>query len=794
MTQSVRTTALLVTSHGDVLADISARLEGQYSVRHAPTLIAALDALHPTPPALIVLDCHTGSPDLEGIRTLRLAGAENIPILALLPPDAGAAAAALSAGADDYLAWPASPETIDHRLARMMPSSAPASTGAKPDWSQLFARSQAAQLLIQPDTGLIVDANQAAVVLYGYTLDELRTMRLQDLDVTGSADADTYDVGGTLFGFRHRTKTGRVRNVKLFSTPLSDGAESWLHTIIFDNTKRVRAEQAFREQRQLVDALRRTTALVSSALNIDEVLDRLLIEVKSVVKADAANIMLADGDTARLVRFQGYDAFTSPERLTELRFSISETVNMRIMRDSRRVLNIADTRNFPGWLVYEESAWIRSILSAPIFDGDTLVGFLMLDSARVNHFSEMDAQNLQSFADTAAIALRNATLYDRLREQALALDASVRQRTAELETERRQLSAILGAMTEGVVFSTLDESRQLKVQFTNPGLSQLLGYTQDEFRANPSVLRSAGATPERYAADLKRIVMTLASEGKYTEEVRIRRKDGVILDVATTTTVVTGGDGQIVGAVSVLRDISRDQELKAQQTRFVAYASHELRTPITNLKTRLYLLRKQPERMEQHMRVLEEVTDRMRRLVEGLLDLSRFERGIIALNKHVTSLREVVEQTVQTQQPEAERKGLTLVLEASRDPIMVEIDPERIIQVVTNLVTNAINYTPSGGTITVRLLTAGSITGAMRYSIVEVEDTGVGISQEHIGHVFQPFFRVQSQVEGTGLGLGISQEIIELHGGRIGVESELGAGSRFSFWLPLADQPEHAEQ
>lgn len=787
MPQSVRQRALIVTPHDAVWALADTRLGELADVARAPTLLEALHALKDTPPDLIIVDCHDSAEQFNEITTLRLAGADAVPLLALVPYTHGAADQALAAGATDFLAWPASADVMVHRVKQLMPA-ALATPEQEPSWSQIFEKSQAAQLLINPETGYIVDANQAACALYGYTREEIRAMRLQDIDVTGQDSADDPDPGSTLFGFRHRTRSGRVRHVKLFSTPVDMGSETRLHTIVLDNTKRARAEHAFREQRRLVEALRKTTALVSSALNINEVLDRMLAEVKNVVHADAANIMLVDGDTAKLVRHHGYESRISVEHLSEFRFTISETVNLRIMRDSRRALNIADTRMFPGWLKLEESLWVMSALGAPIVDGDSLIGFLMLDSERPNQFSEMDAQNLQSFADTAAIALRNAALYDQLREQTLALDARVRARTAELETERKQLSAILDAISEGVFYTTRDDRQNLVVQFCNPGMTRLLGYSQEELRADPSLLRKATMTTEDFPADVERVVNTLIQDGKSVEEIKIRRKDGALIDVATTTTLVMVGEGQLPGAVTVMRDISQDQELKAQQTRFVAYASHELRTPITNLKTRLYLLRKQPERMEQHMRVLEEVTDRMRRLVEGLLDLSRFERGIIALNKRVTNLYSVVESTVLTQQPEAERKGLSLTLESPVTSIMVDIDPERIIQVVTNLITNAINYTPAGGSVTVRLFTAKGAGGRNGYSIVEVEDTGVGIAQEHLSHVFQPFFRVQNQVEGTGLGLGISQEIVELHGGRIGVESDLGMGSRFSFWLPVAEE------
>jgi signal transduction histidine kinase len=180
----------------------------------------------------------------------------------------------------------------------------------------------------------------------------------------------------------------------------------------------------------------------------------------------------------------------------------------------------------------------------------------------------------------------------------------------------------------------------------------------------------------------------------------------------------------------------------------------------------------------------------MKNLVEGMLDLSRFERGVIALEHSQGVLQEILTRSVDVQQPEAERKGISLRAELPSTPILLSLDEGRIIQVITNLITNALNYTPKGGEVIVRTLTAQSPNGngsKSHYAIVEVEDTGIGIAAEHLPNLFQPFYRVQSQVEGTGLGLRISKEIVELHGGNIGVESEVGRGSRFSFWLPMPE-------
>jgi signal transduction histidine kinase len=148
----------------------------------------------------------------------------------------------------------------------------------------------------------------------------------------------------------------------------------------------------------------------------------------------------------------------------------------------------------------------------------------------------------------------------------------------------------------------------------------------------------------------------------------------------------------------------------------------------------------------------------------------------------------VIESAVEVQRPEAERKRQMLSLEMPSVPCFIYADAGRLTQVITNLLTNAINYTPVGGSITVRV-EADEIRNCV---MIHVEDTGVGIDPDNLPHIFQPFFRVVSEVEGTGLGLSIAREIIDLHDGAIEVKSVVGKGSTFSVRLAQVPQPASA--
>ena len=140
---------------------------------------------------------------------------------------------------------------------------------------------------------------------------------------------------------------------------------------------------------------------------------------------------------------------------------------------------------------------------------------------------------------------------------------------------------------------------------------------------------------------------------------KLRRKSGDEFDAALTATLVPGSGAQPPGVVTVFRDISQEKALQAQKDRFIANASHELRTPLANIKTRLYLVRRQPDRLNLHLDVMERVTESMTELIENLLDISRFERGVIRLYRQEIVLQEVISSVVAIQQAEAEHKGIT---------------------------------------------------------------------------------------------------------------------------------------
>jgi len=289
------------------------------------------------------------------------------------------------------------------------------------------------------------------------------------------------------------------------------------------------------------------------------------------------------------------------------------------------------------------------------------------------------------------------------------------------------------------------------------------------------------ADRERFATMLE----SLRVGRKWTGEGVFLRKDGTRYDAQLAVNPILGPDGRSVAFVGVLTDITHLKELDRLKSQFIADAAHELRTPVTTIRLYVDLLRREPlsEKQAEHLRMLAQEADLLAELVEDLLDLSRLERGVAPFEPEPLDLNDVVEEVVSRCAKQATAKGVTLAFEPESDLPTVTADRVQIQRAVSNLVVNAVNYTPAGGWVVVR-----TAAGDGRVEVI-VTDTGYGIPDEEKGRIFDRFFRgsaaKKSGTVGSGLGLPIVREIAGLHRGGVEVESEVGRGSTFTLWLPV---------
>ena len=551
--------------------------------------------------------------------------------------------------------------------------------------------------------------NRAAEAIYGLTEAEVLGKHISEVLSINIFKNDDSDIRQHLIQYgswrgevNHVRKDGTVQYILSYLSLIrdADGNPSGMVSVDRDITDRKLAELAEREQRILADALRDIASTLNSTLNLNEVLERILIQVQRVLPHDSASIMLIEDNVARVVHSRGLiERGISPETLADYRFPLADYKNLRMMMETGQPYLVTNTWNEEQWRPVSETSWIRSSLGAPILVEDRVIGYIHLDSAVAKAFAEEDSRKLLAFANQAAVAMHNARLYYAIRRHADELEVRVAERTSELERQRAQLLTILDAMTEGVAGIMYDKSGQPALRYINRAFGIMLGYGADEW--DMMHLPVADASEEEIVKIVHDYSQAMLTDGFWREELTLLCKDGTQLEASIAVNWVNDPDGTVIGEVSVIRDISQEKVLEEQRSRFVANASHELRTPITNVLTRLYLLRKQPERLNEHLDILEHVSLRMRNLVEDLLEYSRFERGVIPLNPVIIDLGALIMDVIRIQKAEADKKHIQVNYSLPPSPLRVLADPDRMTQVFTNLVTNAINYTPEKGAVEV---------------------------------------------------------------------------------------------
>ncbi|MBC7228372.1 MAG: GAF domain-containing protein [Thermoflexales bacterium] len=551
----------------------------------------------------------------------------------------------------------------------------------------------------------------------------------------------------------HNFRQGQVRLLQQVADALASAIE---------NERLYRAE---REQRELAQALAEAAAVITRTLDAGEIMTHILDQVARVVPGDAFNVMLVENGTAHIVRWRGYEPFGAEARVASLAFPVTEFPNLWRMVRSGEPLLIPDTHTDSNWIRGEGMEWIRSYVAAPIVVRGVTVGFLNVDGTRPHQFGPADMARLKAFADQVAIALENAGLYQELRRYASTLEEQVRERTAQLAAQYTQLEAILRSTGDGII---LADARGEILQ-ANPVAQGWL--TRD--------------LPPEDAQRLEEAIRRAALRARERPEEVVELPG---LDLEVRAAPVEGPEGEMA-AVVVLHDVTQYKTLERLRARFISNISHELRTPITTIKAYLHLLRGMPELLPEYLDILEREADWQARLVEDVLEVSRLDSGTIRMRFGPVRLNALAAEVVDAQRHLALAQGLALECRLAEEEPVARADPDALRMVLMNLVRNAIQYTPSGGR--VEMSTGEEEREGRRWAVVTVADTGIGIPKDELPYIFDRFFRGerprQMQIPGTGLGLSIVKEVVDRHGGRIAVESEVGKGTRFTVWLPVAE-------
>ena len=359
----------------------------------------------------------------------------------------------------------------------------------------------------------------------------------------------------------------------------------------------------------------------------------------------------------------------------------------------------------------------------------------------------------------------------------------LKRQTHKATQEKERIDNIIHHMAEGLVVV----NPQGQIVMLNPVAEKLLGINKE----NIGIPLDDTVKQEHLLTIVKDIK---AEEGSLQKDIEFKSQDETTKKVLrTSSAVIEDPNGQTVGMVTILNDVTRQRQLEKMKSDFVANVSHELRTPLSTIQQNISLLieglpGQLNEDQKKFLNITRDNIKRLTRLINDLLDSAAMEAGKFKLRISQADINESIHKVATFLSKWIESKNITFKVNLLPEKETLNMDKDRIEQVITNLVSNSVKFSPEGGSLTISAVKREK-TEEFPYPAIEisVQDSGPGISSSDLERIFNKFERasvVSSGIGGTGLGLSICKEIIKLHGGKIWVESKLNEGSKFSFLLP----------
>lgn len=495
--------------------------------------------------------------------------------------------------------------------------------------------------------------------------------------------------------------------------------------------------------RDWVHVLYEVTRQFASTLDLEEVLGKVLDLTSRAVEADAASIFVLDeaGCVTKSILARG----TLPARVK--RPIVAAVMSQGLagwVHQHRTAVVIPETRHDPRWHFFPDDTTVtRSAMAAPLVRQDTVIGIMTMMAATPERFTPQHLDLLSAIAAQAAVAIENATLY------------------AQARSERSVLRAVIASARDAILVTDVDD----RVLLANPAAERALGIGDEE--RGRAVVEVLADSP----------LVELYARPRPSGQRETTLADGRTFDCAL---VAVPGVGKVLG----MHDITTLKNLDGLKSEFVAHVAHDLRAPLGVIQGNAWLLAGLPQLADEDRTVAQEILDaiqRMRSLIDNVLDVGRIEMGIES-EFDVVEIEPVLHAVATALEAAARQKSIALSVEIEAATAMPRVRGSalRLEQAVANLAGNALKFTPAGGAVRIGCAAEDG------WVAVRVADTGPGIPAALHGKLFQKFSRLgeHRRHEGNGLGLAIVKTLVEAHGGRVFVLSEVGKGSVFGFTLP----------
>ncbi|MCC6444544.1 MAG: PAS domain-containing protein [Armatimonadetes bacterium] len=543
-----------------------------------------------------------------------------------------------------------------------------------------------------------------------------------------------------------------------------------------------RLEKTNREMEQRLKTAQAATEpppAITAAPEFEETLKRLVQRISMILQAEKCVFMLLEPESGELVAKSPAYGLTEDE-LRTFRIRATQGVSGEVFREGNPIIlydAVSDPRTMRenvALLNVKNGVTVPLIVEKRdeenrVLDRQTIGVLHVFNKRYGNAFSDEDVRLLQVMSRSAAAVIANAQMY------------------LQVVEEKEKLESALESLAAALIMVGLNG----KVMQMNASARTVLGLDGQDVAGKPyaevvkeeKVRQIIAAAVSNNNDEMAEVAFTVPSEN--TE--RIFR---------VQSSVFRNEEDKAIGAVIIFNDITEIRNIERLKTAFVSTVSHELRTPLTSIKGFISTLLQDTEgyydeeTRHEFYTIIDQECDRLTRLISDLLNVSRIEAGrALDLNLKTVNMAALIEKVATVQRSYTSKHTLSVKLSPALPPITA--DEDKVDQILTNLVSNAIKYSPNGGTITVLGVEDGD--EGVKISII---DQGMGIPKEQLGKVFERFHRVDNtdtrKVGGTGIGLYLVKHLVEAHGGRIWVESEVGKGSNFTFVLP-PEPPEEEE-
>ena len=494
---------------------------------------------------------------------------------------------------------------------------------------------------------------------------------------------------------------------------------------------------------------------IAGQLELQAVLDTIVVTLRQAIGCRGCCIFLID-QTGKQLEIQAA-AGLKPHWRETAKLKLGEGIAGRAAAEGRTIY-VSDTRQDPTFVVFDEE--VQSLIVTPLFAHGEVIGTINVDDDRSNAFGSTQERLLTIAATQAGIVIDNARLFSRV------------------WAEQQQTQAIIQHMADGLLL--IDSQGVIKT--CNQTLAMMLGLHPGQIVGQK--LGSPDLPP-----NLAKVITSTTQQartGVLAKEVTIEKPHPRTLQVFSTT--VVDDNRQPVGEVRVMHDITKEREVEQLKDEFFSTISHDLRTPLFSIHGFAQIMLEEGDNLDEATRgeflaTIQRQALQLSEMVSNLLDLSKFDEGRFELEKQPVAVADLIHQTILKLQGFAHQEKIKLVSDVSPTLPLVEADRERLEQVLTNLIGNAIKFSEAKGQV---LIKAAKVNGEMQ---VEVQDHGIGIPAEDLEQIFSRFYQSESgnkhSKASSGLGLHIAKKIVEAHGGKIWAESEVGQGSIFRFTLPL---------